>query len=260
MVLESSERIVHLDKQDIALLLGLFEKYKSNDYISDFISKNMNNDDIRETAVQMALEKKDYSSAIKIIQERINNESRRYYDFDRWYEILLAIALQTDDRSLILYSAEFLFFHSYKNEKEYFDIIKQRLNDDELEKFIDNITAKVVSERADFNKIPRTYIYTERWDKLLDYIKKYPSLDELINHHKYLLNDFYDEVIRMFSEMLRKFAQENMGVESYEFIYKVLSLMLKAGAREEVKALKDEFMVLYKRRPRLVEQLNRIKV
>ena len=59
-----------------------------------------------------------------------------------------------------------------------------------------------------------------------------------------------------FTDDLRVYAEKNLGRNHYEYIARVLRGMRKLnGGKEAVKQLVEEFRVLYKRRPALMQEL-----
>ncbi|EDV04865.1 hypothetical protein BACINT_04006 [Bacteroides intestinalis DSM 17393] len=64
------------------------------------------------------------------------------------------------------------------------------------------------------------------------------------------------EILSLFTDDLRVYAEKNLGRSHYEYIARVLRGMRKLnGGKEAVKQLVDEFRVLYKRRPAMMEEL-----
>ena len=64
------------------------------------------------------------------------------------------------------------------------------------------------------------------------------------------------EVLELFTEEVRRYAEQNIGREHYEYIARVFKKMsaFKQG-NAVVKALADDFRTRYRRRPAMLEML-----
>ena len=81
-------------------------------------------------------------------------------------------------------------------------------------------------------------------------------MDALLQYASHLNATHSSQILPLFTDDLRTYAEKNLGRNHYEYIARVLRGMRKLnGGKEAVKQLVEEFRVLYKRRPAMMQEL-----
>ena len=102
------------------------------------------------------------------------------------------------------------------------------------------------------------YIEEKEYDKLFSFLSavKYRRLDALVQYASHLNATHSSQILSLFTDDLRVYAEKNLGRSHYEYIARVLRGMRKLnGGKDVVKQLVEEFRVLYKRRPAMMQEL-----
>lgn len=108
------------------------------------------------------------------------------------------------------------------------------------------------------NNKAEIYIEEKDYDKLFGYLSalEYRRLDALLQYASHLNATHSSQILPLFTDDLRTYAEKNLGRNHYEYIARVLRGMRKLnGGKEAVKQLVEEFRILYKRRSAMMQEL-----
>ena len=84
------------------------------------------------------------------------------------------------------------------------------------------------------------------------------QLDALMSYAHFLKDTHSEQLIAIYTSLLNDYAERNMGREHYEFVARALSCVGKLkGGPAAVKNIVAEFRVKYKRRPAMMEVLEK---
>lgn len=174
---------------------------------------------------------------------------------------MLKIAQAQNDSEKIIEYARLLFIDNFRNEQDYYSIMKQQVKPEEWNSFVEAIIKDIKTSKRrydDISLIASIFIKEGWWDRLLELVKKSPSLNTIDRYEKYLSKNYSKDLIELYANGILNYMENSMGREHYQnacrYIRKVIKMGGKGKANEIVSYLRSE----YPQRRALIEELNRI--
>lgn len=97
------------------------------------------------------------------------------------------------------------------------------------------------------------------WNRLLELLQQNPRLEFVENYSGLLVDKFPEELLNVYRETLVAYAEQHTGRNYYVTIRKVLKKMQGwKGGQVMVKKLTDEFVLRYKARKAMIEELEKL--
>lgn len=161
------------------LQLEIIKKYKDKKTVQAFIDAHIANASIRQDEIKKAVAHKQFDKAIKLCHDGIANDEKDSPGLAKdWYDWLLTIALQQNDKAKIIEYARFRLINDFSAKHDYYAILKQHVADEAWNDFLQAIIAEVGegNHRRDNALVRQIYINEKWWDKLLALLKKNASL------------------------------------------------------------------------------------
>ena len=94
-------------------------------------------------------------------------------------------------------------------------------------------------------------------ERLLNYVEKYLSIDELERYYKVFASDYPEKTLEMFKEVLIPYADNNTGRSYYENLLSLLKQMSRIkGGEKAASDLVADFRLNYKNRRAMMEVLS----
>ncbi len=241
--------------------LELIKRFKSKDEVEKYINKNISNPSIRKQEIEKAFESKNFDRAKELSKDGIKCDEKDKPGLVKvWYNWLLKVAQQQNDKSKIIEYARFLFIDNYHPEQDYYQILKEHIEDKNWHPFLE----EVIKEITPKNKwtyselIRKIYIKEEWWDRLFLMLKQNLSMENIQENEQYLAKDYSTELIEMYSERIRNYVEKFLGRDHYQTACKYLRRMKKLGGNEQVNELVENFKKKYPQRKALMDELSRV--
>ncbi|MDR3712621.1 MAG: SWIM zinc finger family protein [Puia sp.] len=229
--------------------------------------RHLDIDDLRMELIEEKLEKKEYSAARQLIEEDIGMATKKDHPGTvvAYKERLLRIARELKDITSIRSVARELY--AGRN-MEYYKIIKQTYNAQEwpaiaedLIKDLQKLNKPIPGFRGTINGEALAAVFIEEgyWNRLLELLQQNPRLEFIESYSGLLTDKFPEELLHVYKETLINYAEQNTGRTYYVTIRKVLKKMQGwNGGQVMVKQLTDEFILRYKARKAMIEELGNL--
>lgn len=207
--------------------------------------------------------KKNYEAAKELIKEsrRSDQSKGRLYVNSEWDDLLLQVAQLEKDSRQIRQVALRLFFE--RLEISYYREVKKTYEPEkwkaEAEKIISRLKAGTHTGLTGIVALAAIYAEEQYWQRLVQLLQKNANL-EFAESYFYLLKDKYpEEMVGIYRKALRRYAEQNMGREHYDYMVKTLRKIqsLPTGV-ETARSLANEFKVTYSQRRNMVKALNKL--
>jgi len=248
-------------KQEItqSIKYSILKKIKKEREAESFLEQNVSNPILRREALANAIKKKEYEKAISIAHDGINHDMKDKPGLAKeWYDWLLKIAQKQKDTEKIIEYSRFLFIDNFRHEQDYYKLLKQYVLPEKWNSFVEEMIKEIVGKKRwlDFDLIAGIYIEEQWWGRLLELIKKNPSLNVIENYERYLSKDYPSELVKLYSDAITEYLKNNIGRKHYQIICKFLRRIIKLGAREKSDELIACFRAEYPKRRALMEELD----
>ena len=215
--------------------------------------------EIRRQEIAKLLEGKCYEKAIGMLNEGIVIAERagELGIVGEWQEQLLSIYEEMHDVAKIM--CRLLFIHT-DGSLGYYHKLKSLVPSMDWKEYLNALMQETTfyDYWGTGNNKAEIYIEEKDYDKLFGYLSalEYRRLDALLQYASHLNATHSSQILPLFTDDLRTYAEKNLGRNHYEYIARVLRGMRKLnGGKEVVKQLVEEFRVLYKRRPAMMQEL-----
>ena len=240
---------------------GLLVKKKGQDIADKFLEQNMDNSRFREMAIERALEQKNYAKAVKLAQDGVKTDMKDKPGLAKeWYDWLLKIAQEQNDTPKILEYARYLLIDNFRNEQDYYQILKEHVKPEEWDAFVNAIVHEIKAKRRwyDTGLVATIYIREEKWDKLWEMVKENPDLSFIERYETYLSKCFSDELVDLYAGQILDYLNHNMGRDHYQTACRYIRRMIKLGRKAKADKLIAQLRTLYAKRPALMQELDRV--
>ncbi len=231
------------------------------------INDNLHFSDFRNRRVAQAINREDYSTAIRLVKEgmeltNINNAPGIAHQFNNQ---LLDIYKKQNDTDNIRMLAREMFLNNrstityYRDYKATFDVAGWKAG-------LDMVIGELVKSKKKNNfgpifpsELATVYIEEKMWDRLLAEVKQCGTIDIVDGYSKFLANTYPDELIRLYEKAIVKYA-ENTGRNVYITMAGYLKNMARLqGGKETAQKLAQQLLDIYKNRPAMKEEFKKIK-
>jgi hypothetical protein len=244
-------------KMEVLSLLG--RKEEAHKVMTD----NMRIRAFRLQLIEELIAAKDFDGAKEIIKNsKLGDQQKgRLYESIEWEKLLLKIAMEEKDTAAIRNLSLNLFRSGH--DMDYYRLIRSTYAKEEwpnqMESIIDSIRTHPYFSFQGIKTIAEILKEEKEWPRLLQLVEKNASL-KFVDEYAPLIKDHYpEEVVAIYKEALRRYAEQNMGTEHYKRVAATLVKMQSLPTGKEVaKALAIEFKVKYRQRRNMVNELNRL--
>lgn len=217
--------------------------------------------EIRRRETKKLLDGKCYEKAISMLNEGIviAEKAGEYGILREWREQLLSIYEEVHDITKVIEMCRLLFIHT-NGSLDYYHKLKSLISSTDWKEYLSTLLQETTffDYWGSGNNKAEIYIEEKEYDKLFSFLStvEYRRLDALVQYASHLNVTHSSEILSLFTDDLRVYAEKNLGRNHYEYIARVLRAMRKLnGGKDAVKQLVDEFRVLYKRRPAMMQEL-----
>ena len=239
----------------------LLLKRKGETIADQFLEQNMDNPKFRRMAIEKALDQKDYAKAVKLAQDGVQADMKDKPGLAKeWYNWLLKIAQAQNDTPKIIEYARYLLIDNFRNEQDYYQILKEQVKPEEWEAFVDGIVSEIKAKRRwyDTGLVGTIYIWEEKWDKLWEMVKENPTLSTIEQYESHLSKHYADEIVDLYASRILDYLERNMGRDHYQTACRYIRRMIKLGGKAKANNLIAQLRTLYAKRPALMQELDRV--
>jgi len=260
---KQTEREKSYDKYDkekaAEIKLAIIKRFMGKSEATEFINKNLEQTPIRQEAINIAVQEKNYTEAKKLANNGIELDTKRGWPglVIRWTEQLYDIALKENNINDIRKYATDLFIDG--KGFEFYDTLKNTYSSEEWKKEVDNLLTRLKGTRAGYySTYAEIFIKEQRWSDLLEVVKKNASMQTIESYRKYLEKYFPEELINLYESAIRKMLEQATGRGIYQDACKMLRRMKKLGETKRVQLIIEELKEVYKNRRALLEELDNV--
>src|SRR5699024_3889585 len=162
--------------------LDIITEYKSKEEVQKFIEKHITNSSIRNNEIAKAIKYKDFERAIKLSQDGIEFDQKDKPGLvTDWYNWLLKIAQLQNDKTKIVKYARFLFINNFTFKEDYYEILKQNIEQDKWDEFLEEIITEITPKGnwKYTGVIRKIFIKEKWWNRLFIMVKENVSLKNI---------------------------------------------------------------------------------
>jgi uncharacterized Zn finger protein len=237
-------------------------KTKGENAAEKYLEQNITNPELRRKAIQKALEKRDFEKAVSLAEDGVRYDLKDSPGLVvEWYDWLLKIAQAQNDSEKIIEYARLLFIDNFMNEQDYYSIMKQQVKPEEWNSFVEAIIKDIKTSKRrydDISLIASIFIKEGWWDRLLELVKKSPSLNTIDRYEKYLTKNYSKDLIELYANGILNYMENSMGREHYQNACRYIRKVIKMGGKDKANEIVSYLRSEYPQRRALIEELNRI--
>jgi len=241
--------------------LDLLRRFKEEEEVEKYIEKHISNSSIRAKEIEKAFDNKDFERVIILSRDGIEyDEKDKPRLVKDWYNWLLKVAQTQNDTSKIIEYARFLFIDNFHLEQDYYQILKDIIEDENWHPFLEGIIEEITPKgRWRYIELIREiYIKEEWWDRLFLMLKQNPSMENIKQNEPYLSKDYSSDLVELYSERITNCIERFVGRNHYQTACRYLRRMKKLGGSDKVNELIELFRKQYPQRRALMDELNRV--
>lgn len=244
--------------------LEIWQRMGCPDKVQALVRKYLYQPEVMDWGVELFSSGKEYDRAVQLLDDGIEAAEKRHElgFVSIWMEKKIDIYRQTGDISALIGTAKELFIRE-DGALKYYRLLKEYVPADSWKMFLETLTQQLESSSIsyrDLENLPLIYAEEQDYSRLLAFLNRVKGnrLEMLMQHAVHLKEAYPKEVLELFTEEVRRYAEQNTGREHYEYIAKVFKKMsaFKQG-KAAVKALANDFRTRYRRRPAMLEMLGR---
>ncbi|HOY31566.1 MAG TPA: SWIM zinc finger family protein [Bacteroidales bacterium] len=236
-------------------------KTKGENAAEKYLEQNITNSNLRREAIQKELKKRNFEKAISLAEDGVSYDLKDRPGLAKeWYDWLLKIAQAQNDSEKIIEYARMLFIDNFRNEQDYYQILKQHVKPDKWNAFVEAVIQDITTKKRwpDTGLIASILINEEWWDRLLELVKKSPDLNTIDHYEKYLSKNYSDEIVELYTNGIIKYMKNSMGRDHYQNACRYIRKIIKIGARNKANEIISYLRTEYPKRKALMEELARI--
>ena len=259
--IEKAQRSDYERKEAQSIKYDILLKTKGEDVAEKYLEQNITNSNLRREAIQKALKKKNYDKAISLAKDGVNYDLKDKPGLAKeWYDWLLKIAQAQNDSERIIEYARLLFIDNFRNEQDYYQILKQYVKPEKWTAFVEAVIQDITTKKRwlDTGLIASIFIKEEWWDRLLGLVRKTPDLNTIDHYEKYLSKHYANEIVELYANGVLKYMKNSMGRDHYQNACRYIRKIIKLGARDKANEIISYLRTEYPKRKALMEELDKV--
>lgn len=236
-------------------------KTKGENAAEKYLEQNITNSKLRRVAIQKALEKRDFEKAASLAENGVSYDLKDRPGLAKeWYDWLLKIAQAQNDSEKIIEYARLLFIDNFRNEQDYYMIMKQQVKPEEWNAFVEAVIQDIATKKRwlDIGLIASIFIKEEWWNRLLELVKKSPDLNTIDRYEKHLSKNYSKEIIELYANGILNYMKNSMGRDHYQNACRYIRKIIKMGGRDKANGIISYLRAEYPKRKALMEELDKI--
>ena len=226
-----------------------------------FEASHMKNPVFRDQAIRMAMEEGNLDKAKEFAQEGLRQDQNTLPGLaDEWTDWLLKIAIEHQDKEIIIAHARYLLPQPNRDHKHYYQILKSYVTESEWPLFINQLIKQLYAMGGydDLNLVAWICVQEERWETLLDVCSQHFSLREIRDYEKYLSRRYPLELAGIYKQKILELLENNKGRSYYREAARSIRRMKKMGAVILAEGLIKQIKEKYRLRRALLEILENV--
>lgn len=238
--------------------LEFLKKFKDKKEVNDYMLKNINVPEFRESIINEHIENERYGEALSIIKEGVEIDKDRE-DEKKWIEYSLKIYQLINDKENSIKAVNILLAKSYYREKKYYDMLKSLTPKEDWQKTLNSII-NILKKYYFWQRhtISEIYVWEKDMDKLFETISDYCDLDDINLYRKYFIDYKKEEFSNLYTHAILEFMKTNMGRNNYQIACRHIRQLNKMGEFENADQIIKQLKGLYYKRKALMEELDKI--
>lgn len=142
-------------------------------------------------------------------------------------------------------------------DKEHYQIYKAAFSSAEWAEEREKLFLRYSNKKYFSNSAAELLAAENEIERLLNYVEKYLSMDNLERYYKIFASDYPEKTLEMFKRVLVSYADNNTGRSFYEHILSSLKRMSRIkGGKKAALDLVADFRLHYKNRRAMMEVLS----
>lgn len=251
---ERAEYMSYFKTDEKLTRLEIIRKLEGDTAARKFIDENIDIDKFREMAVRDDIENSNYENAEKLCLEKKESQRNTYAGLSVWWYLLYEIYEKSGNAAEQRKTAVKLLL---LGDLKYYDEYKRLLSEDgtwdaEYSRFITSLK----------NDLPY-HMYMQILDKenefrlLLEEVKKHT--ETVFTYGKKLALKYPDEIYLLYKHEIDDMAAEAKDRGKYQKVCGAIKELYSAGGKNAAMSIINFYMVNYKRRPAMLDELENLK-
>jgi len=240
--------------------IDFFRRINQKKKAWDIIKENIRIESFRLIIVKKKIEKQNFRTAKKLINDFINAQEKDPENFfdSKWLGLLLDIAQKEKDIPTVR-KLSYKFIEKSFN-KEHYQIYKTSFNPTEWTDEREKLFLHYSGKKNFSNSAARLLVAENEIERLLNYVEKHLYMDNLERYYNVFAANFPEKTLEMFKKVLIPYADNNTGRSFYEHILSLLKKMSQIkGGKKAASDLAADFRIHYKNRKAMMEILSKFK-
>jgi uncharacterized Zn finger protein len=259
--IDKAQRSDYEREEAQSIKYNILLKTKGENAAEKYLEKNITNSNLRREAIQKELKKRNFEKAISLAKDGVKYDLKDKPGLAKeWYDWLLKIAQAQNDSEKIIEYARMLFIDNFRNEQDYYQILKQYVKPDKWNAFVEAVIQDITTKKRwlDTGLIASILIKEEWWNRLLELVKKTPDLNTIDHYEKYLSKNYSDEIVELYANGITKYMKNSMGRDHYQNACRYIRKIIKLGARDKANEIISYLRTEYPKRKALMEELAKV--
>jgi hypothetical protein len=239
----------------------LLKKMKGDTEAEKFMEQNIDNPELRRKAIDKALKGGKYDMAISLARDGISLDSKDKPGLAKeWYDWLLRVVIAQKDKPRIIEYAHFLFVDDFRQDQDYYSILKQHIEPAEWAGYVAGLVNEIKSKDrwSKFDVIGKIYITEKWWERLLELVSETKHLPYIQHYEQYLADKYPTELADLYELGIIDYLKRSVGRNHYKEACRYMRRMIKLGARDRVNKLVANLRKEYPLRTALIDELNKL--
>ena len=229
--------------------------------ILSFTEKYLEFDNICYLAVEKCLASKDYEKAEKLLDNLILANQNLPGIVHKAKEKLLEIYKSTENKEKIAQTLRWLLLNERRFEIDLYNEYKSHFSKKDWSEEVE----KLISEKENSEFAEAIFVEEKIYDRLFLSVKKsherWKSFYKLEEYREILSKNYARELVQMFKESLESSVKQASSRAQYAELAEHLENLAKIpGGKEVAVSVREEWLLAYKNRPAMKDELSRAKL
>ena len=240
----------------VLLKVDLLARYASDEELNKLLEAHRDLPDVRKRMLERAWTLEDLDAVKELAQEALEKFRHSHPGLNsNWHHWLLKVAQKQDDKEEIKRLQLQLLLE--KGEMEHYRTLKALYDEEEWKSILPEIQQEIRSVGR-YHFMPEIYVEEQQWEKLLEYLQKFPDLPTLKYYDEHLKERYPDELFELYSEEIRDYLKQT-GRKYYQEACRYMVHLYGLGGTNQVLDLIQELRDKYANRPALQDELNKLE-
>jgi hypothetical protein len=240
--------------------ITLLEKMGRKDDAMKAIEQYLYMPQVRKREIEKAVERKDFQNAITLIKGGQKIADEKNQSIVEWKELELDIHRRTLNWQMQAKLCRELFVLK-RGTMDYYHELKKLIAPKEWNAFLTKMLSETDMLVWSSSSIEADiYAEDQNWEKLFALLMgtKHHSLDMFDSYAHHLKATHSDELLTEYVNMLKNYAERNMGAKHYSRIRHSMEAMLKLeNGKTVAHQLAEHFRDVYRRRPSFMAEIRK---